>query len=75
MCFTSLPLNWYLLYCQLTSFQTIWEENDDNRSVYCDTLTPGDWETLEELYNLTKLFRDFTVHIEGHALTSSHRAL
>ena len=51
------------------------EENDDDGSVRRDTLTPGDWETLEELYNLTKPFRDFTARMEGHALTGSYGAL
>lgn len=53
----------------------IWEKNDDDGSIYRDILTLGDWETLEELYNLTKPFRDFTARMEGHALTGSYGAL
>lgn len=38
-------------------------------------LTPGNWETLEELYNLTKPFQDFTTRMESHALTGSYGVL
>lgn len=49
--------------------------DDDYRSVRHDTLTPGDWDTLKELYNLTKLFRDFIARMEGRATTGSYGAL
>lgn len=40
---------------------------DDDGSIRRDTLTPADWDTLKELYNLTKPFRDFTAQMEGRA--------
>lgn len=49
--------------------------SDENGSVYRNTLTLGDWDTLKELYDLTKPFRDFTARMEGHATTDSCRAL
>lgn len=51
------------------------DENDDEQSVRRDTLTPGDWDTLKELYNLTKPFRDFTARMEGHATNGLYGAL
>lgn len=51
------------------------DENDDEQSVHRDTLTPGDWDTLKELYNLTKPFRDFTARMEGHATNGLYGAL
>lgn len=51
------------------------DENDDDGSVCWDTLTPDDWDTLKELYNLTRPFQDFTACIEGHATTGLYKAL
>lgn len=44
-------------------------------SIRRDTLTPGHWDTLKELYNLTKPFRNFTARMEGRAITASYGAL
>lgn len=56
-------------------FKQIQEENDNDRSVCCDMLTLGNLETLEKLYNLIKLFQDFTTRIESHALTGYYKVL
>lgn len=48
---------------------------DNDGSVWRDTLTPGDWNTLKELYDLTKLFRDFTARMEGRVTTGLYGAL
>lgn len=48
---------------------------DDDGSVRRDTLTPGDWDTLKELYDLTKPLRDFTARMEGRATTGLYGAL
>lgn len=45
--------------------------DDDDGSIRHDSLTPAGWDTLKELYNLTKLFRDFTACIVGRATTGS----
>lgn len=49
--------------------------DDDDGSVRRDTLTPGDWDTLKELFDLTKPFRDFTARMEGRATTGTYGAL
>ena len=50
-------------------------DDDDDGSVCRDTLTPGDWDTLKELYALTKPFREFIARMEGRATKGSYGAL
>lgn len=48
---------------------------NNNKLICYNILTPGDWDTLKELYKLTKLFRDFIARIEDCTITGSYRAL
>ncbi len=51
------------------------DENDDNGSVYWNTLTLSDWDTLKELYDLIKSFRDLIIYIKSYITNGSYGAL
>lgn len=71
------------LYHQIDTFYAVNQrstkkvriENDNDRSIRCNKLSPTDWKMMKCLYNLTKTFRDFMAWIEDHAVNSSHKAL
>lgn len=47
----------------------------DDGSVQQDTLASGNSDILKELFDLTKLFRDFTAWMEGRAITGLYGIL
>lgn len=65
-------------FCAVNHRSSRWPRDDasadDDGSVRRDTLAPADWDTLKELFELTKPFRDFTARMEGRAKAGSYGA-
>lgn len=66
-------------FCAVNQRSSRWPRDDasadDDGGSVRRTLTPADWDTLKELFELTKPFRDFTARMEGRAKVGSYRAL
>lgn len=66
-------------FCAVNQHIIKWHKKDsldnDDRSVCQNTWTPRDRDMFKKLYTLTKLFGNFIMRMEGHAITGLYGVL